>query len=175
MTRHSILTALAIVAVILVPIPSYYAMDSSVDWVQGIGIALIPITLVCWIVATWYAMRAYNVHFWTIPSTYIAIVAQSLGALLVSFHLLLLVLAGPDHVNIANNTSLYWAAGFTVLVGMIWCLWYNIRVTSIPIGFSLTIMQMCIVLAILVFVWSLIGGSSDRRHERFEAQQGIEQ
>jgi hypothetical protein len=138
--RYSTMSGLALLFVIVAPVCTWFAVQTDLVAVRAVGVLLIPLALFIWIFTTIRALHQLSIHFWTIPSTYVAF----FGGLFAAVCLLISIFFLPDTLaNQAASQSFTFSVvqgtnhqgDYTMLVAaaivqagtITWCWWYNWR------------------------------------------------
>jgi hypothetical protein len=132
--------------------------------VRAIGILIIPASFIGWIVATVRGLRAVDLYFWRLSSTYIAL-SLCAGALLIymlgGLFALSTVNSHNDAAANAGTSATFAAMALIYLIAAVWCAWLNLRKTSnISLTCSVTVLQLFTGSAIIAVIGYLLFGRS---------------
>ena len=113
------------------------AVDSHL--VRAAAFLLTPFAFAMWIVATVRSLHLAGLGYWSLASTYIALVCVGVATALACISWII----WPDGATDDLKEAVGHAAGVVGLGGIFWCGWYNWRRTgSAPLAVSVTALQM---------------------------------
>jgi hypothetical protein len=130
--------------------------------VRAIGILIIPASFIGWMVATVRGLRAVDLYFWRLSSTYIAL-SLCAGALLIYMLGGLFALSTVNSHNeaaaSAGTSAAFAAMALIYLIAAVWCAWLNWKKTSnISLTCSVTVLQLFTGSAIIAVIGYLLFG-----------------
>lgn len=156
--RHPLLSGLFLLSIPLSGLISYLIVGSQ-NWINAAGLLLVPLSIACWIFATIRAIHFVGVRFWSIPSTFVALIGSVLALIIC---LIMLVFSGEAERrwHRVNDTTLYAVAAFLYGGCVVSSYRYNWRKTKVgnsgfqPDAPSVDILHLRHFGAVLVEQWS---------------------
>ncbi|MET4455445.1 zinc ribbon domain-containing protein [Bradyrhizobium sp. RT3b] len=165
--RYNLLSGLLLLSI---PAASLIAVlifrYQSYDWVNAIGVLIVPFAIACWIFTTLRAIHLLDVRFWFVPSTYIGLIGGVL-ALLICLIMFVFSTEAERRGHRVTDMTLYAAAAILYGGCVVWSYVYNWRKTgSAILSISLTLLQTISAAFVIVALYLWVDGRNTKQYER---------